>query len=150
VFLLLQRAQAGDVRARAGDVQWLGPIGLFSLVVTLGLFAYELRGNAAMPQTGSTGAALEGQLKLSPELGALPGETSKGPGEHARPAGSRVDHLPRDRIRLDLGERLRVGWWRKASDAWGLLVADGATLVVAWIRLSLWLGRSATGQTAHQ
>jgi hypothetical protein len=61
-FLLLQRAENNhDVRG------FLGPVGIFSFVVTLGLFAYELRGMQRCHRLEVQLAALERLFRLSPE-----------------------------------------------------------------------------------
>lgn len=45
--------------------RFLGPIGIFGLIVTLGLFAYELRGTQRCQKLERLGKALEEQMGLN-------------------------------------------------------------------------------------
>jgi hypothetical protein len=69
-FLLLQRAQDQGNQLRG----FLGPIGIFGLVVTLGLLVYELRGMQRCQKLEEQGAALEDEMNLRPELGPFRGQ----------------------------------------------------------------------------
>jgi hypothetical protein len=71
-FLLLQRAENNhDVRG------FLGPNGIFGFVVTLGLFAYELRGMQRCHRLEVQLAALERLFRLSPEQGPFLGQPKR-------------------------------------------------------------------------
>ena len=59
-FLLLQRAQNETADLR----RFLGPIGIFGLIVTVGLFLYELRGMQRCNELEKQGKALELQMNL--------------------------------------------------------------------------------------
>jgi hypothetical protein len=54
--------------------RFLGPIGIFGFVVTLGLFVYELRGMQRCRTLEEQGEALEIEMKLGPELGPFRGQ----------------------------------------------------------------------------
>jgi hypothetical protein len=69
-FLLLQRVQDPNDELR----RFLGPIGIFGFVVTLGLFVYELRGIQRCHKLEEQGEALEIEMKLGPELGPFRGQ----------------------------------------------------------------------------
>jgi hypothetical protein len=58
IFLLWQRAQEQK------DERFLGPIGIFGVIVTLGLFAYEIRGMQRCQMLEEQGKCLEKEMKL--------------------------------------------------------------------------------------
>ena len=154
VFLLLERVQAAQAQAtrvEAGRVQvhadqlqlFLGPIGIFSVVVTLGLFAYELRGMQRCHRLEVQAAALEKQLGLRAEQGPFLGQPQRALGNMlGPPAAGLIIYLATVFAWLWLAG-YGFSWW--PVRAWGLLFVYVAVLPVAWILLSCWLRRSAVG-----
>jgi hypothetical protein len=141
VFLLLERAQADGPRFR----QLLGPIGIFSAVVTLGLFTYELRGMQRCHRLEVQAGTLERQLGLTAELGPFLGQPPRALGNMlGPPAAGLIIYLATVFAWLGLAG-FGFGWWKRVSDAWGLLLVYGVVLIGAWLGLSWWLRRSATG-----
>lgn len=63
VFFLLERNEASE--------EWLAPIGLFGLVVTIGLFIYELRGIQRCHRLERQAGKLEEAMGLSEEEGGV-------------------------------------------------------------------------------
>jgi hypothetical protein len=64
-FLLLQRIQDPNNLHRV----FLGPLGIFGLFVTVGLFIYELRGMQRCRRLEEQGKALEKKMQLDADLG---------------------------------------------------------------------------------
>jgi hypothetical protein len=64
-FLLLQRIQDPNNLHRV----FLGPLGIFGLFVTVGLFIYELRGMQRCRRLEEQGEALEKKMQLGADLG---------------------------------------------------------------------------------
>jgi type II secretory pathway pseudopilin PulG len=72
------QAQAAQAQAHAHQLQqFLGPIGIFGVVVTLGLFTYELRGMQRCHRLEVQAGALEKQLGLSAEQGPFLGQPQR-------------------------------------------------------------------------
>jgi hypothetical protein len=140
-FLLLERAQADASQFR----RFLGPIGIFSVVVTLGLFAYELRGMQRCQRLEVQASVLEKDLKLSAEQGPFLGRPGRAFGNMLGP--------PAAGLMIYLATMFAWFWlagygfyWWGVSDAWGLLVGYGVVLTVAWVGLRWWLQQTATGE----
>ncbi len=142
VFLLLERVQAARIHPHL--LRWfLGPIGIFSLVVTLGLFIYELRGMQRCHRLEVQAGALEKKLGLSVEQGPFLGQPPRALGNMlGPPAAGLIIYLATGCAWLWLAD-YGFGWWPVRSR--GLLVAYGGVLLVAWILLSWWLRQSADG-----
>lgn len=147
VFLLLERAQADGSLFR----RFLGPIGLFSAVVTVGLFTYELRGMQRCHRLEIQAAGLERQLGLSAEQGPFRGQPPRALGNMlGPPAAGLIIYLATAFVWLWLAGygfswRREFVWWTRVSDARPFLLGFGVVLVGTWILLSWWLRRSATG-----
>ena len=101
-FLLLERAENDKVR------EFLGPIGIFGFVVTLGLFFYELRGVQRCQRLEVQLCTLEKQFGLSKDQGPFLGQPPRRARQHARSTSGRVDRLLRHRVDLARVGRLRV------------------------------------------
>jgi len=142
VFLLLERVQAARIHPHL--LRWfLGPIGIFSLVVTLGLFIYELRGMQRCHRLEVQAGALEKRLGLSAEQGPFRGQPPRALGNMlGPPAAGLIIYLATGCAWLWLAD-YGFGWW--PVHLWSLLVPYGGVLLVAWILLSRWLRRSADG-----
>jgi hypothetical protein len=141
-FLLLERAQADGPQFR----QLLGPIGIFSAVVTLGLSFYELRGMQRCHRLEVQAGALERQLGLTAELAPFLGQPPRALGNmFGPPAAGLIIYLATVFAWLGLAG-FGFGWWDRVSDAWGLLLVYLVVLIGAWLGLSWWLRRSATGR----
>jgi hypothetical protein len=138
------QAQAAQALAHAHQLQqFLGPIGIFGVVVTLGLFTYELRGMQRCHRLEVQAGALEKQLGLSAEQGPFLGQPQRALGNMlGPPAAGLIIYLATAFAWLWLAG-YGLGWW--AVRASGLLYVYGAVLLVAWILLSWWLRRSAIG-----
>jgi hypothetical protein len=101
-FLLLAQVKDPDSNLR----KFLGPMGILGLVVTLGLFIYELRGMQRCQELEKQGRELrEGDESWGAR--AL-SRTPAGTWEHARCTGGRADHLHRYRRYMALLSSLRV------------------------------------------
>jgi len=140
VFLLLERAQAQNSAQFKG---FLGPIGLFSAVVTLGLFTYELRGMQRCHRLEVQAAVLEKQLGLSTEQGPFRGQPPRALGNMlGPPAAGLIIYLATLFAWLGLAG---YGFcWKRGFGWWGVLSAYVVVLIAAWVVLSRWLQRSAT------
>jgi predicted enzyme related to lactoylglutathione lyase len=82
VFLLLEEGTAGQSR------HFLGPIGLFGAVVTIGLFLYELRGIQRCHQLENQAATLERRLALGTQEGQFLGQPKRGGAGFVGPPGA--------------------------------------------------------------
>ncbi len=126
-FLLLERAQkqTGGSQFR----HFLGPIGVFSVVVTLGLFAYELRGMQRCHRLEVQASVLENDLNLSMDEGPFLGQPRRalcnmlGP-----PAAGLMIYLATALAWLWLAG-YGFHWWRW-SYAWGLVFLVGYVVVL--------------------
>jgi hypothetical protein len=147
VFLLLERAQK---ETNGSQFQrFLGPIGIFGVVVTLGLFAYELRGMQRCHRLEVQGSVLENDLNLSVEQGPFLGQPRRALGNMlGPPAAGLTIYLATTFTWLWLAG-FGFRWWGW-SYAWGFLVGYAVVLTVTWIALSKWLGQSATGGLPHE
>jgi hypothetical protein len=141
-FLLLERAQKGT--AHSQFQRFLGPIGLFSVVVTLGLFAYEYRGMQRCHRLEVQAAVLENDLGLSMEQAPFLGQPPRALGNMlGPPAAGLIIYLVTVFAWLWLAG-YGFKWWGW-SYAWGFLIGYGVALIVAWIWVSWGLKRAATG-----
>jgi hypothetical protein len=101
-FLLLDR----QVTKPAVD-QPLGPIGLLGVVVTAGLFAYELRGMQRCARLEVQASKLEEGLGLNVNEGPFKGQPKRSLKGMLGPPLA-FDHLPRYRVHLALRCPLRI------------------------------------------
>lgn len=123
----------------------LGPIGLLGLVVTVGLFFYELRGMQRCHRLEVQAATLEERLGLSREEGPFMGAPPRplmnmgGP-----PAAGLIIYLATAFTWIYIAGS---GFLRRAAvpQAWWLLLVYPVVLGSAWLLLSRWLDEAATG-----
>jgi hypothetical protein len=143
-FLLLERAQKDPASSQFRNI--LGPIGIFSAVVTLGLFAYELRGMQRCHRLETQASVLESDLGLSMDQAQFLGQPRRalcnmlGP-----PAAGLIVYLATFITWLWLAGYGFHRW--ELSSPWSLsvfLVGYVVLLILAWVGLSRWLERSAT------
>lgn len=140
-FLLLERQ--GKNFKSGGSLWPLGAIGLLGFVVTVGLFAYELRGMQRCHRLERQACTLEERLGLSAEQGPFRGQPKRalcdmlGP-----PAASLIIYLATAFAWLYVAG---VGFWpsMRSSYAWWPLPAYAVVLLVAWIWVRWWLHTSA-------
>ena len=145
-FFLLERAQK-ETDGGSEFKRFLGPIGLFSVVVTLGLFAYEFRGMQRCHRLEMQAAVLESDLGLSTEQGPFLGQPPRALGNMlGPPAAGLIIYLATVFAWLWLAGYGFYGfkWWGW-SYAWGFLIGYGIVLMVVWIWVWWGLKRAATG-----
>jgi hypothetical protein len=139
-FLLLERSQGRNGQLR----MFLGPIGIFGVVVTAGLFAYELRGMQRCHRLEVQAEALEREFKLRRELAPFWGQPPRTLGNMLGPPAAG----------LIIYSATAFAWFWLAgygfrwptSLAWASF-AYPVLLFLAWIWLSCWLQQAANGAT---
>jgi H+/Cl- antiporter ClcA len=142
-FLLLERSE-NEPKIRP----LLGPIGLLGFVVTVGLFAYELRGMQRCSRLEVQAGTLEARLGLNDDEGPFKGQPTRsikkmlGP-----PAAGLIIYLAAAFTWIYIGG-YGFSWWRDASDVWWLMLVYLAVLLAGWALLSRWLEDAATGNHA--
>jgi hypothetical protein len=136
VSLLLLRQQDSE---HPEILQSLGPIGLLGLVVTVGLFAYELRGMQRCHRLEVQAGTLEEQLGLSTEEGPFLGQPPRSlEGMLGPPAAGLIIYVATAFIWLYIAG-YGFSWWMNPFQAGWLVPAYGIVLAVAWMLLSRWL-----------
>jgi hypothetical protein len=141
-FLLLERAQ--DQNNEPNELRgFLGPIGIFGVVVTVGLFAYELRGMQRCHRLERQGSALEEKLHLSPGLGPFRGQPPRALRNMLGP--------PAAGLIIYLATTFAWLWLAGYGFEWSIplvwaFVGFGVLLTGSWIWLSWWLTQAATGR----
>ena len=124
-LLSLATGTAGILLLSHEHSRFLGPLGLFGIVVTAGLYMYEFRGIQRCHRLEDQAIALEGKLGLSPEEGQFQGQPPRllhnmlGP-----PAAGLVVYLAIDFAWLYVAG-VGCGWWDKPRQwlPWVLVVA---------------------------
>jgi hypothetical protein len=140
-FLLLERQETNpDVR------QLLGPIGLLGVVVTAGLFAYELRGMQRCTRLEVQASRIEHRLGLSAAGGPFKGQPGRSLwGMLGPPAAGLIVYLATAFTWLFIAG-FGLSWWKDPRDAWWLLPLYPVVLAVAGVLLWVWLERAAKGR----
>jgi hypothetical protein len=140
-FLLLQKA----------DRDLVGPIGLLGFVVTVGLFAYELRGMQRCSRLEVQACTLEEHLGLSEEEGPFKGQPSRSLGGMlGPPAAALIIYLATAFTRLYIAG-LGFSWLQRPSRVWWLLLVYAVVLTylvvlaMAWLLVHWWLRKAASG-----
>jgi len=117
-LLPLATAAAGVFLVRHQQSVFLGPLGLFGVVATAGLYMYEFRGIQRCHRLEAQGRTLERKLGLSPELGQFWGQPPRrwsnmlGP-----PAAGLVIYLAVIFAWLYVAG-VGFGWWNKTHQWW--------------------------------
>jgi hypothetical protein len=140
-FLLLERQETNpDVRVL------LGPIGLLGIVVTAGLFAYELRGMQRCTRLEVQASMIEHGLGLTAESGPFKGQPDRSIwGMLGPPAAGLIVYLATAFTWLFIAG-FGLAWWKDPSDAWWLLPIYPVVLAGGGVLLWWWLDRAATGK----
>jgi hypothetical protein len=138
-FLLLQRAEDPNNLQRA----FLGPIGIFGLVVTVGLFAYELRGMQRCRKLEEQGRALEQKMKLDRDLGPFHQPPRRLGGMLGAPAAGLIIYVATASAWLSLA---LYGFKASPNLPWTLagMGAFVVLLLVSWTLLWQCLNRTPT------
>jgi hypothetical protein len=137
-FLILERTQDQYDELR----RFLGPIGIFGLIVTLGLFAYELRGMQRCQKLEQLGEALEEQMHLN-GLGPFQGQPERPFGNMlGAPAAGLIIFIATAFAWLWL---TAYGFEWPLSLAWGLL-SFVTVLALSWVLVWRWLKRTASAK----
>ena len=132
-FLLLQRVQDPNDELRP----FLGPIGIFGFVVTLGLFIYELRGMQRCRKLEEQGEALEIEMKLGPELGPFRGQPPRRLGNMlGPPAAGLIIYIATAFTWLLLA---LYGFKASPNLPWALAAMGAFVLLLALAWILLWL-----------
>jgi hypothetical protein len=140
-FLLLER-QGTNPAVR----QLLGPIGLLGAIVTVGLFAYELRGMQRCHRLEVQACILEERLGLSVDEGPFKGQPDRSLGGMlGPPLAGLVIYLATAFTWLYIAGR-GFCWWGNSFSAWWLLLLYVFMLAVAWCVVRGWLGKAARGE----
>ena len=139
-FLLLERKEDGP---QIQEI--LGPIGLLGLVVTMGLFAYELRGMQRCSRLEVQACTLEGCLGLSVAEGQFKGQPERSwCGMLGPPAAGLIIYLATAFTWFYIAG-VGFSWSLSRSHTWRLLFAYLAVLIAAAGLVWWWLRRAATG-----
>ena len=122
----------------------LGPIGLLGFVVTMGLFAYELRGMQRCSRLEVQAGSLEGKLGLNEEEGPFKGQPKRSLGNMlGPPAAGLIIYLATAFTWIYIAG-FGFSWWIDTTHAWWLLLVYAAVLSWAWMLVSRWLANAAT------
>jgi hypothetical protein len=117
--------------------RFLGPIGIFGFVVTLGLFVYELRGMQRCRTLEEQGEALEIEMKLSPELGPFRGQPPRKLGKMlGAPAAGLTIYIATAFAWLLLAP---YGFKASPNLPWALAAMGAFVLLLALAWILLWL-----------
>ena len=136
VSLLLLRQQDTE---HPEILQSLGPIGLLGLAVTVGLFAYELRGMQRCYRLEIQAGTLEKHLGLSTEEGPFRGQPPRSlRGMLGPPTAGLIIYIATAFIWLYIAG-YGFSWWMNPFQAGWLVPTYGIVLAVAWMLLSRWL-----------
>lgn len=139
-FLLLQK-----VEERPQTKELLGPIGLLGFVVTLGLFAYELRGMQRCARLEVQACTLEERLPLSSAEGPFRGQPERSLGGMlGPPAAGLIIYLAAAFTWLYVAG-FGFSWWASFSRTRWLLLAYAVVLAGAWVWVWWWLKKAAAG-----
>lgn len=139
-FLLLQK-----VEERPQTQELLGPIGLLGFVVTLGLFAYELRGMQRCARLEVQACTLEERLPLSAAEGPFRGQPERSLGGMlGPPAAGLIIYLATAFTWLYVAG-FGFSWWASFSRTRWLLLAYAFVLAGAWVWVWWWLKKAAAG-----
>jgi hypothetical protein len=137
---------------RSADRAPLGPLGLLGFAVTVGLFAYELRGMQRCTRLEVQAATLEDQLGLSREEGPFKGQPKRSLGGMlGPPAAGLIIYLGSAFTWLYVAG-LGFSSYLNSPRAWRLLVVYVAVLTYANVLVAVgvlvwwWLDRAATGK----
>jgi hypothetical protein len=136
-FLLLDRGRK--------DSEFLGPVGLLGVVVTLGLYMYEFRGVQRCHRMEVQAQALEKELNLDPDKGLFRGQPDRLLGNMiGPPAAGLIVYLAAVFAWLYVAG-YGLEWWNnevRRERAWLLAPAYAITLTGAWAifwwRLPTW------------
>jgi len=116
---------------------FLGPIGIFGFVVTLGLFIYELRGMERCRKLEEQGEALEIEMKLGPELGPFRGQPPRRLGNMlGPPAAGLIIYIATAFTWLLLA---LYGFKASPNLPWALAAMGAFVLLLALAWILLWL-----------
>jgi hypothetical protein len=141
-FLLLERAENDKVR------EFLGPIGIFGFVVTLGLFFYEFRGVQRCQRLEVQLCTLEKQFGLSKDQGPFLGQPPRGLGNMlGPPAAGLIVYSATAWTWLGLAG-YGFHWLGPTSPVWRwvlFLLSYGVVLIAGWVSLRRWLDSAARG-----
>ena len=130
---MLQRVQDPNDELRP----FLGPIGIFGFVVTLGLFIYELRGMQRCRKLEEQGEALEIEMKLGPELGPFRGQPPRRLGNMlGPPAAGFIIYIATAFTWLLLA---LYGFKASPNLPWALAAMGAFVLLLALAWILLWL-----------
>ena len=149
-FLLLERQQEllKPKNSQHQNLQPLGPVGLLGLVVTLGLFAYELRGMQRCSRLEVQACTLERTMQLTANEGPFRGQPSRSLHNMLGPPAACLVVYSATAFTWFYVAGTGLSWWTNVSDAWWLLPVYVVVLAVAWWRVRRWLYDAATlGQT---
>lgn len=151
IFLLLRDGGPQDDVSKS----LLGPIGVFGLVVTVGLFVYELRGIQRCHRLEKQAEALEEALNLTQDQGGVLHQPPRSLGDmFGPPAASLIVYLAVIFAWIYLAG---VGqeWWgpgnsHSSRGTLGLGVGYTIALTVTWPLVRWWLKRTASLEASIQ
>lgn len=130
VFLLLQQ--------KPQNLKYLAPIGLFGVVVTLGLFMYELRGIQRCHGLEDQGKTVEERLHLSLDEGQFRGQPPRGLNNMLGPPGAGLVVYIAVMFAWLYVAGVGGYWWDDGfPPAWILLPLYVVAVLVAWFTPAL-------------
>jgi hypothetical protein len=117
---------------RETNTRYFGPIGLYGLAITLGLFLYELRGIQTCIALRQQAAALEQELHIPPGDGQFRDRPRAALGGFVGAEGASWVVYLAILAGWAYVAGLGYGWWRRVSAAW-LVLAYAAVLAAKWL-----------------
>jgi hypothetical protein len=144
IFLLLDSRRAQDAHER-GESSFLGAAGLFGVIVTVGLFAYELRGIQRCQHLEFQGKKLEDALQLKQHEGQFSDAPPRLLGDMLGPPLAGLVVYVAVAMAWLYVAGFGFDWWSK--EPWGLLVGYVGSLALGWVLMKRYLMPSPTRTT---